>query len=409
MTLDRTRAWLATNYFALALACFWLAFLLLPSAKAVNDIFYAMVALPGLFVVGRRWRELPWRNAGFLLFVLWLAYGALSGMAWGPGGFDRSKDLLYVFLFYGVMILAVDTSFWRSELLRRLAFWLALSYVLLSCIYLWLSGAFPFGERLMFFPARISNPIHASMLLVSLWALAIGDWLARKRYAELVPATVLMLFCIVQGLQSRSGLFGFAAVLVFLLLRWRPVTTLAILAGVAVLGAAYLGLTGGAEMLQSWSFVARADSGRFELWGKVLSEMGDCGWLLGCGYGHAIQATLSATPDTPIAHSHNIFVAQALLGGVIGLCLLAAMLLCSLLGGWRRNAPWALCLAAGAIMLNFDGNRLIDNPDELWLLFHWPLAVLIALNARRPHAKPAEADQTAAASLRDRCPPGCTR
>ena len=104
MMLDRSRPWLARNYFALALACFWLAFLVLPTAKSVNNVFYALVALPGLFVVSRRWRELPWRETGFLLFVAWLSYGALSAMAWGPAGYDRIKDVVYVFLFYSVVI-----------------------------------------------------------------------------------------------------------------------------------------------------------------------------------------------------------------------------------------------------------------------------------------------------------------
>ena len=383
MMLDCSRPWLARNYFALALACFWLAFLVLPTAKSVNNVFYALVALPGLFVVSRRWRELPWRETGFLLFVAWLSYGALSAMAWGPAGYDRIKDVVYVFLFYSVVIVTVDPSWWQGELLRRLAFWLALSYVLGSCVYLWLSGAYAFGEQVLWLPARMTGPIYTSMFLVSLWALAIEDWLVRKRYAELSLATVLMLFCMLQGLQSRTGLVGFAAVVLFLLLRRRSVAGLAILAGSAALVVAYLGLAGGAETVQSWSLVARADSYRFELWGKVFGEMRECGWLLGCGYGHAIHSSLDVSAALRIAHSHSIFVAQALLGGAIGLSLLVAMLLWSLVGGWRENAPWALCLAAGAIMLNFDGNRLIDNPDELWLLFHWPLAVLIALEAHR--------------------------
>jgi hypothetical protein len=377
----RIRSFLDAHYFEAALGCFWLSFLLLPTAKGVNNVFYALVALPGLFLVARRWRALPWRDVGFLLFLIWLLYGAVVTIAAGRGA-NLVKDVVYVFLFYSVLILAVDVSWWRCETLRRVAFWLVLSYVLYSSLYLWLTGAYAFGERIIWLLARMEGPIYTSMFLVSLWALAAEDWLARKRYTEMLLAAALLLFCIVQGLQSRTGLLGFCAVVALLLARWRPRTSVWILAGLAALVTAYLGQAGGIDTLRTWSFVARGDSMRFEVWSKVLGELRECGMLFGCGYRYKIHSALAGY-DVPIAHSHSVFIAQSLFGGLLGLSLLLAMTLWSLIHGWRTSGSWALCLAAGLIMLNFDGNNLIDNPDELWLLFHWPLAVLIALNANR--------------------------
>ena len=37
---------------------------------------------------------------------------------------------------------------------------------------------------------------------------------------------------------------------------------------------------------------------------------------------------------------------------------------------------WGWYLAAALVMLNFDGSKLVGNPDELWLLVLLP-AVLI--------------------------------
>jgi O-antigen ligase len=391
--LDRMRPFVRMHYFEVALGCFGLSFLLLPSAKSVNNFFYAFVALPGFFLLWRRALQLPWRDSGFRLFLAWLAYGVGSGIVQGDA-FHMAKTGLYVFLFYSVLILAVDVSWWKSESFKRAAFWLALIYVLFSSIYLWLTGAYGFGERTIFMPARLENPNYISMLLVSLWALAAEDWLARKRYWEILLAALLLLFFVVFSLQSRTGLVGFCAVLVLLLWRWRPRASLGILAVVAALTSAYLGLTGGVDALHDWSFVARGDSYRLELWAKLLGEMQDCGSLFGCGYGYEIQSSLEGG-SMPIAHSHSIFLAQALKTGLFGLSLLLAMSLYSLIRGWRTAGSWALYLAASMIMLNFDGNTLIHSPDDPWLLFHWPLAVLIALNAQRPHERPGDADQGA--------------
>jgi O-antigen ligase len=195
-------------------------------------------------------------------------------------------------------------------------------------------------------------------------------------------ATILVLFTVIISLQSRTGLVGFAAVIALLLIRSRPLPELGVLTAVVTLLLAYVGLAGGMEEIRSWSFIARGDAYRWELWTKVLHEAWDCGVITGCGYGHNPVAGLKYSPGVPIAHAHNIFIAQILFGGIIGLSLMLAMFGCSLLRGWRHARPWALFLFSALIMLNFDGSSLIDNPDELWPLVHWPLAVLLVLNAQ---------------------------
>lgn len=378
--LDRIRPLLAAHYFAFALLCFGMSYLLLPTSKSVNNVFYALVALPGAVVIARRWRALPWRDLGFLLFLAWLVYGTFSGVLWGDG-VKVARHALYVFLFYGVVLVAVNPSCWREAWLPRAAFWFAMSCVLFWSVYLWLSGSYPFGERLAL-PARVSNPIYAAIFLVSLWALAAGEWFAGKRYAEMLLATILVLFTVIISLQSRTGLVGFAAVIALLLIRARPLPELGVLTAVVTLLLAYVGLTGGMEEIRSWSFIARGDAYRWELWTKILHEAWDCGVMTGCGYGHNPVAELEYSPGVPIAHAHNIFIAQILFGGIIGLSLMLAMFGCSLLRGWRHARPWAVFLFSALIMLNFDGSSLIDNPDELWPLVHWPLAVLLVLNAQ---------------------------
>jgi hypothetical protein len=42
----------------------------------------------------------------------------------------------------------------------------------------------------------------------------------------------------------------------------------------------------------------------------------------------------------------------------------------------RLRDGWGWYLAAALVMLNFDGSKLVGNPDELWLLVLLP-AVLI--------------------------------
>ena len=64
--------------------------------------------------------------------------------------------------------------------------------------------------------------------------------------------------------------------------------------------------------------------------------------------------------------------------------LLLAVMGATLWQAWRNRDPWGMYLACALVMLNFDGSKLIGNPDELWPLVLLPAALVLGRVAQRP-------------------------
>ena len=79
----------------------------------------------------------------------------------------------------------------------------------------------------------------------------------------------------------------------------------------------------------------------------------------------------------PIQHPHNIFLALGIYGGFFSLFIFVLLMVVVLQEAWRRRDPWGGYLLLALIMLNFDGDRFVDNPNELWLLVLLPAALII--------------------------------
>ncbi len=370
---------IAERYFFIALVVFWCAHLFLTTCKSVNNIFYALVAVPALFALPLLWRQRFSFSLPALVLAAWLVYAAVVAAL--NADWQGLKHVLYIALLYGTIMYLVDSSYWRSPYLLQGAFWLALTYALLSCIYLWLSGKYSFGEQVLWLPARMTGPIYTSMFLVVLWAGAATHWIARSQWVEIALATATLLFVMLVGLQSRSGIvgWGLSALLLALHYNWRRTVVLLFITGAALLLFLWQEL---APIIEQNSLVTRADSHRFELWLKVWQELSACGLTVGCGPEYVIQAELVATPGVPIAHPHNIYLAEALFRGLPSLLLFAGLVVWLMCIAWREAKPWFFYLLAAAFMLNLDGSSLIGNPDELWLLIHWPMAVILAFTLK---------------------------
>ncbi len=361
------------GYFTPALMVFIASFLLLPTSKMVNNVYYVLLAVPALAVLlvhrGRDIRPSP-------ILLLWgvlCAWYVLVGILSADGQYF--KHVLYVTLFVLLVSLLVDSQPLRTQLFARGMFWVLGIYVLGSAVVYWLIGRYALGERVLWLPGRMTGPIYTSMWLACCFALALPVWVARKSWAELVAAAVLAVFCMVYVLQSRSGLVGMLALggLVagwLALRRARYLVWLSIAAVLAVVGV----LFAVREVPEVASLFARADAGRFELWRILAGEWLACGVWLGCGMQHVSEATISG--GAPIQHPHNIFLALGLYSGLISLLIFLALMIVVLKRAWQQRDPWGLYLFVALVVLNFDGSKLVGNPDELWLLVLLPMALI---------------------------------
>jgi len=362
------------GYFTLALLIFMSSFLLLPTSKMVNNVYYVLLALPAMGVLllhkGRDVRSSP---------ALWL-WGALC--AWyvmvGALSVDEQyfKHVLYVGLFVLLVSQLVDPQLLRTPLFSRGLFWVLSVYVLGSAIIYWITGRYAPGERVLWLPGRMTGPIYTSMWLACCFALALPAWLAQRRWLELSAAALLSVFCMAYVLQSRSGLVGML-VLAGLFAFWLSLRRARYLLLLGAAAALFVGLTLFLmlEVPEVASLFARADSGRFELWRILVGEWRECGLWLGCGMQFVTEATILS--GSPIQHPHNIFLALGLYSGLGSLLLFLALMVVVLQRAWRQRDPWGLYLLIALIVLNFDGSKLVGNPDELWLLVLLPMALII--------------------------------
>lgn len=361
------------GYFTPALLVFIASFLLLPTTKMVNNVYYILLALPALGVLlARRGRDIRPSRALWLwgaLCAWYVLIGALSADA------QYFKHVLYVALFVLLVSQLVDPQPLRMQLFFRGLFWVLGVYVLGSAIVYWLTGRYAPGERVLWLPGRMTGPIYTSMWLACCFALALPTWLSQRRWKELSAGALLAVFCMAYVLQSRSGLIGMLAA-GGLVAGWLALHRARYLLwlGFASVLLVVLTLLIMREVPEVASLFARADAGRFELWRILAGEWFECGLWLGCGMLHVTEATILG--GAPIQHPHNIYLALGLYSGLASLLIFLALMGVVLHRAWQQRDPWGLYLITALVVLNFDGSKLVGNPDELWLLVLLPMALI---------------------------------
>lgn len=361
-------------YFAAALTAFLLSFIVMASSKWTNNIFYAFIALPGLvFLIKQRGAGIFSDKLGlaWLVFLLWfLVPAAIAGAS------QFYKHIAYVALFVFVVAGVTSQDFFRTDTFARALFWIIALYVFGYAAYAYQTGIFAFGSRVALLPGRMENVIYTSIWLFCALALAMPGWVRNRRWVEALAAVVLSLIAVSFVMQTRTALVGAA----FLFTAW-AVWGLRRYPRVAGIGLLVCALAGVVTLLlvkdAAWFHLlfARGDSFRSELFRVMVGEWQNCGWLLGCGVEFHTDKLLGGY--MPIQHPHNIFVALGLYSGGVSLVLFLVIVVMSLVQAIRLRDPWGLYLACALVMLNFDGSKLVGNPDELWPLVLLPAALVM--------------------------------
>lgn len=362
-----------SGYFTLALLVFIASFMLLPTTKMVNNVYYALLGLPALVVLLRHWRRLASPSPELLLWGGLLAWYVVVGI--GSGDAQYFKHILYVGLFVLLVGRLINPEIFRTALFARGLFWILLGYVLCSAVVYWATGRYAVGQRVLWLPGRMTGPIYTSMWLTCCLALVLPVWITERRWLEAGLGFLLTTFCVSYVLQSRSGLVGIAFLLLlvsgYLLVKrinygalW-GVALLVVLGGLAVLAV---------EVPEISRLFRRADAGRLEIWSKLVAEWIDCGLWMGCGVDYETLATYKG--GRAIQHPHNIYLALGLYSGLVSLSIFLALIGWVLRRAWLQRDFWGLYLLLALIMLNFDGSKLVGNPDELWLLVLLPAALI---------------------------------
>jgi hypothetical protein len=372
-------------YFSGALVVFLLSFILGDSSKLTNNLFYAAIAVPGLFFLIKN------RGAGifadrlgwvWLVFMLWFLVPAFYA-----GDFQFYKHIAYVTLFVFVLAGLSNVDFFSGALFVRGQFWIVLLYILMSGIYGFISGKYELGQRVSILPARMDNVIYASIWLFCALGLLLPVLRKQRRWGEAAAAVVLSLFIVSFVVQTRTALVGAAflgGLWALHAMRHHKKQGVIAVVGLGLLALLFMWLVKD----EAWVTLLfkRGDSHRTELLQIMVGEWRNCGWLMGCGV--EFHTTQLLTGGMPIQHPHNIFVAMGLYTGAVSLVLFVAVMALTLWHAWRLRCVWGVYLASALVMLNFDGSKLVGNPDELWVLVLFPAVMIYARVVREHRLKP---------------------
>lgn len=375
------------SYFTYALLFFILAFMALPSSKAVNNFYYVFLALPALWFFARgRWQAV--RLSPLLLvwiaFLLWVLLGAVQVQT-----LQYLKHWLYVTLFFLLILLLVDYRYFRRSQVIHGLFCVVLAYLAFGTLYLWFIGGYTPGARI-FMPMRLNSPTYAGIVVVAFFSLTVGVLVKHQRWGLLSLAAVSVLFFTGYILQSRAGVLG--AVIVMALTsvyflwnvrQWRVRFFLILVLLSLAAGMYYLLDT----VPALGRLIERADAGRFELWQAHYRVFTECHTWLGCAPVR-FDGITTFGGRLIVEHPHNVLFTVLLYYGWVGLALFLAILCLSFIAAWRQHNPWGLFLLISLLMLMFEGGGLINHPNELWLLIFLPCALILAEQLRAKKGSP---------------------
>lgn len=372
---------------AVTLGMFLAGFFLMPSSKSLNNIYYALVLAPALFLLrGADWRWLAaspvWRAAMTLLCWLTVS-GFWSADFTLRDWLGEAKSLPYVAVYLAVLACASARRPGTFEKWLRAAVLAAVLATVYSAAMFYAHAPWP--ARLQFatavYNANEAATMNGTALLALLFHLLPASPERWRRVAWVACAGVLLGGIALTG--SRTPLVAtLVCIGLGLVLRrqWRLLAMFGV--GMALIGGLLLDGDAARQAL------GRGDSYRFDIWHNYALRIAEAPWL---GEGLLTDETTQVTPSEPAAesitflHPHNVYLATTLYGGLPALAMLLVMMALALRQGWRgatRGEPvWLLLLLFALLCMLTDGDRLLNAPRAIWFYFWLPVGVLIAQDA----------------------------
>lgn len=361
------------QYFSYTVLMLIAAFILLPSSKLVNNLFYVLIAIPALVYFIRFHRQFITSTYIDYLFLVFLSYCFIFGLIHDPG---FAKYSVYLLLFTMVISRLVDLQLFTPQRIGRLLFWGLIAYVLISAAVYTVQGGYELGDRLSVLPSRLSSPIFTSTLIACSLVLVTPFWIRQRSYFEASAGITLALLTVSLFLQSRTGLVGIGL--------WAACISVWLAAKYKFIGIALVTITMGAalslvgytliEADKLSSLYTRADSNRFQIWQFVLSSWSQCGIFQGCGLNFEIQPF---SGEKTYNHPHSIFMAIGIYLGLLPLVLFIFLMVAVLWLALKQQNWWGGYLIMALILLNLDGSLVVDSPNELWLLVWLPAGLIV--------------------------------
>ena len=373
--------------FALYAVGAWMAsFLVISGSQAHNNFSYLVLLIPTL--ISLRLEEIKsfFQNRlaqGLLLVILSLILAATLGD--GDPWRQVKFGLIVILFFIAVARLPMisNTTVYRAA-------WIFLGllclYVSGNAIWQYSQGYWQLGVRLNDMHAKLENVIYVTNTMGGMMAIITLLGIEQKKFREVLVAHALVLFFGLVLLQTRSiiGIWAVTVLMTYIALykhqlrNIKVISTMAVAAILLTSGIAYLlFFTSIGESLLARNFY------RPEIWAGYIAETVRCGITFGCGPEHDFQYV--SHDGFTMVHPHSVFVTQFYKAGLVGFIPLIALTILAAVQGYKARSWAGWYFIVGALGVCFDGSSLVHSPSQRWLVFHLPLALLIAQQLH-PHA-----------------------
>ena len=378
MELSNFRRFLLDRGMVYFYAIFVAGYFLLPMASGHRQLYYVLV-MPAVLLL---WRELLAFYRGNFLSSLLLLYATymLITLLWTAdfsaeeAGRTAGYSLALLTFCFISGYLWVAQGPWMDTLAHR-ALYLAAAAAAVSIVAWYATHPFPESRVI---PLGVMHHENKASCAYGLFLVLCTHYLFSERGRDnkiTYLALGLVLLSMVLLTQSRTALAAVSVALVTLI-GYRALGLLAVGAAVSwALLAANTAL---------WQSRVMTFSFRPGIWEQVLLNM-DGYWWFGHGY---LMSPRVAAYDKVFDHAHNGYLASLRDGGIIGLLLLLAILGTAGLWAWRLYRQdgeriYMALLLYGVTAITMDFDRLLVHPKELWLFFWLPVALIMAVYAKR--------------------------
>ncbi len=360
-------------------------------------LYYLLVFLP--FLLFFLWRPSLWQMlAGSMAMrlTLVLCVVAVASSFYAPTPFEVSA--LYDNLRYAILVLSFLALLfclqsacpgylrllWVAVLLAAVA-----SSIWHSAGYFMDLGGLHIGPRMDPGLSYISNPGPLSHFFVVGALIAFAFALRASKARNTVVLLAAGFVCLVPVLlsQSRGPLLAFGVALLILLLverRWM-MTLVALIFG----GLATLVIASGMVDYRDMADMKNIET-RLAIYKVTLERVAEHPWL---GHGWAESNRVEVPGARDYAHPHNTYLTVWFHGGLVSLGLFLALLFFACREFFLTANRSSEVLAAFAVLVSFMVGSLVStravftNPDQGWLLFWVPVAVLGVLELVRKKRK----------------------
>lgn len=365
----------SSNYWLFAIFAWILSFLLISDSQWVNNFTYLFLLVPLLLTITTKELSLFIKDGVGVCLMLLCLIMVVAAITHGEP-LRQAKYGLMIILFYLAVSRLPDFSTEDAWKYAWLIFFILIIYVVINMGFHSLNDTWRLKARLAHLTGRVSNPIFVTDLIMVFLAVITATSLKLQKFRSLILAHLIALVLTLFILQSRSMIPVWAVILLLasyhIAIHHKKHMKVFLAGGATVILLVSLGIlcTDYADR------IIESDSYRLEIWHGYIRETLNCGIFLGCGIDHPFQFVTKNGQE--ISHAHNIYVALLFKGGVFACLTLITMIIWAVSMGLKRNYWAAWMLAAGAIALFFDGNSIINSPNESWLILHLPLALVLA-------------------------------